>query len=100
MLISLGIDVGVGSVSVVAFGIVRVICPFVLIIIAILLFAVVSNVTFSSTYFTTSAKLSGVRIVVVYFTEIRSYSYSKVKPFSLIRVLSFVYQIFLLLPDS
>ena len=59
MLISLGIGVGVGSVYVDAFGIVRVICPFVLIIIAILLFSVVRNVTFSSTYFTNSVKILG-----------------------------------------
>ena len=59
MLISLGIDVGVGSFSVVDFGIVRVIFPFVLIIIAILLFSVVRNVTFPSTYFTNSVKILG-----------------------------------------
>ena len=52
MLISLVIDFGIGSASVVAFFIVVVFCPFVLIKIEVLVFVVGRNVTFYSTDFT------------------------------------------------
>ena len=52
MLISLVIDFGIGSASVVAFFIVVVFCPFVLIKIGVLVFVVGRNVTFYSTDFT------------------------------------------------
>ena len=52
LLIILSIDVDIGSSYAVTFGIFRVVCPFFAIIIGILVFTVVSNVTFSSTYYT------------------------------------------------
>ena len=95
LLISLSIDVIVGSDSVVAFGIVGVILPFFLIIIVILVFAVGINVTFSSTYFTSYVNMYGVHIVVLSLTESYSYSYSRRNIIALIWVLLVVYHNFL-----